>query len=167
MTEYRATFSFRFQQFIFPVFGVIFVMSDDTRKELMGFNFDHFGETSLRLQAVLLMWKQKFEKGKAEAKAPANIVSSTSGKMFKASLKFGPTAKRLKASSDVPKPASRSEEPEPRAITVTPSVDITSVNYVELVNGSSQVTAAAQRGAASTDPQVSTGTCTATNTAGN
>ena len=91
-------------------------------------------------------------------------------KKSKASLKVGPTAKRLKASPGSPKPTSRSEEPETRSQIHTPSsvdVDSGNVNHAAVVAGASHETAAAKRGAASTDLRVSAGTFQSANAAGN
>ena len=85
--------------------------------------------------------------GRDKAKAPAKAESSTSRKKSKASLKVGPTVKRLKASAVSSKPARRSEEPESHAKILTLSVvDVASgnVNYAAVVPGTSHGTRAAK-----------------------
>ena len=87
-----------------------------------------------------------------------------------ASLNVGPTAKRLKASAGISKQAPRSEEPQPRAKTLTPSVvDVASdnVNYAAEVAGISHDITAAKQYVASTDPRVIAGTSQADNATGN
>ena len=112
---------------------------------IRNFIFNHFGETGPGVQAAL-MWKENFLQGKTEAKASAKAESSTWRIKLKISLKVGPRARRLKTSATVIKPASSSEEPEPHAETLTPSVDIASgnVNYAAVVASTSHATTATQ-----------------------
>ena len=115
-------------------------MSEGTCRELADIIFEHLGEASPDFQASLFKWKGEFQQREAEDKAPARAESSTSRKKSKASLKVGSTAKRLKASAGSPKSAPRSEKPESRAKTLTPSViDVASgnVNYAAALAGAS------------------------------
>ena len=82
-------------------------MSEKSLRELADFIFLHFGEASPGVQAALFKWKKDYEEVEALAKARAKPASSSSSsssssskkkKKSKASLKVGPTAKRLKAS---------------------------------------------------------------------
>ena len=144
-------------------------MSYDSLRELTDFIFHHFGEASPGVQAALFKWKKDHEEVEALAKARAKP-SSSSKKKSKASLKVGPTAKRLKASPGSPKPTSRSEEPETHSQILTPSsVDVASgnINYAAVAAGTSHETAASKRGAASTDLRFSAGTSQSAKAAGN
>ena len=114
-------------------------MSEEFLRELADFIFFHFGEASPGVPAALFKWKKVYEEVEALAKARAKPASSSSSKKkSKASLKDGPTAKRLRASPGSPKSTSRSEEPETRSQIPTPSsVDVASgnINYAAVVAG--------------------------------
>jgi hypothetical protein len=87
-----------------------FEISEDSLRELTDFIFHHFGEASSGVQAALFKWKKDYEEVQAFAKARAKPDSSSSKKNSNSSLKFGPSAKRRKASPGSPKPTTRSED---------------------------------------------------------
>ena len=70
-----------------------FDMSGDQWKNLADVVLNYLGEASPKLQAFLLMWKEQYQSGKAEDKVLAK--AETSRKNSKASLKVGPSYKRL------------------------------------------------------------------------
>ena len=71
------------------------------------FIFSHFGEASSGVQAALFKSKRDYVEMGAAAKARAKVQASSMKKKYKASLKVGPEAKRLKVSPGSQQPGPR------------------------------------------------------------